>query len=113
MNRRRVRPPVRQFWALAAALAYAIVGCVATLPEAGAAQEPLRLPLVFLQPMPVTTIEVGGRRVEIGIDTGGHGSIQLTRAVLADAHAIELADAPDSIGNIYGESRQVRHFRVP
>jgi hypothetical protein len=86
---------------------------VSTPADANAAQEPIRLPLTLLQPMPVTIIEVGGRQVEIGIDTGGHGSIQLTRAVLEDAHAIAISGAADRIGNIYGEARQVRRFRVP
>ena len=78
-----------------------------------AAQGVLRLPLKRLLPFPVTTIQIGGRTLDVGVDTGGDGALKLSRQVLVQTGALELPRATDSTTNAYGESQQVHRFRVP
>ncbi len=79
----------------------------------GATDDALRLPLKRVQPFPVISIELGGRTADVGLDTGGEGTMQLSREMLAEAGAVEVATGTHGATNVYGESQPVRRFRIP
>jgi hypothetical protein len=89
----------------------ALASCAAST-ATSATRDVLRLPLKRLLPIPVVSIEVGPRDVDIGVDTGGDGALQLSREVLTQADAAELPSRTHTATNAYGESQQVRRFRV-
>ena len=93
--------------------AFATLAAGVSLSATGAARDAIRLPLKVLQPIPVIAIEVSGKTIDVGVDTGGKGALQLTREVLAEVGAVELRGGSDTATNVYGESRHVRHFRLP
>jgi Aspartyl protease len=72
---------------------------------------PIWLPLTFIQSGVVTTIGVGGRTVQVGVDTGG-GAITLSKGVLDSAGARSLGDTVASTDSFGHEIRHAR-FRVP
>ena len=72
---------------------------------------PLRLPLTPIQANLVTTITVGERTVQAGVDTGG-GAITLSKEILDIAGARSLGDSVTSTDSLGHEVRHPR-FRVP
>ena len=92
-------------------LTLALVAAV-VLPAAGAASDPLRLPLEIRGNNPVTTIEVAGHEIQVGIDTGG-GKLGLTPAALELAGAVELGGEPQSWTDSNGKVHTARRYRVP
>jgi hypothetical protein len=90
----------------------AVLTAAASLPALGAAQDPLHLPLTILRNNPVTTIEVAGHQVKIGVDTGG-GVLGLTEEALTQAGAVALVGEPTTWTDANGEAHRARRFRVP
>lgn len=80
---------------------------------AAATQEPLRLPLTILRNSnPVASIEVAGHEIKVVVDTGG-GVLALTRELLTQAGAVELAGNPTLWNDAHGQTHEARRFRVP
>ncbi len=90
----------------------AVMTAAAALPAVGATQDPLHLSLEILRNNPVTTIEVAGHEIKIGVDTGG-GVLGLTEEVLTRARAVALAGEPTIWTDAHGEAHEARHYRVP
>jgi hypothetical protein len=84
----------------------------AGLPAVGATDDPIHLPLTILRNNPVTSIEVAGHEIKIGVDTGG-GVLGLTSEALAQAGAVALAGEPTIWTDANGEAHEARRFRVP
>jgi hypothetical protein len=84
----------------------------AGLPAVGATEDPIHLPLTILRNNPVTSIEVAGHEIKIGVDTGG-GVLGLTSEALAQAGAVALAGEPTIWTDANGEAHEARRFRVP
>lgn len=84
----------------------------ASLPAVGDTQDPLHLPLEILRNNPVTTIDVAGHEIKIGVDTGG-GVLGLTEEALTQAGAVALAGEPTIWTDANGEAHEARRFRVP
>ena len=93
-------------------LPFAVLTAVAAFPAGGAAPAPLHLPLTLLRNNPVTSIEVAGHEIQIGIDTGG-GVLGLTREALTQAGAVELPGEPTIWTDANGQPHEARRFRVP
>src|SRR5262245_26207150 len=91
---------------------FTVLTAAAILPASGATQDPLRLPLTILLNNPVTTIEVAGHEIQIGVDTGG-GVLGLTREALTQAGAVELDVEPTIWTDANGQEHKARRFRVP
>jgi gag-polyprotein putative aspartyl protease len=89
-----------------------LLTAAAGLPVLGATQDPLRLPLTILRNNPVTSIEVAGHELKIGVDTGG-GMLGLTEEALTQAGAVELAGEPIIWTDAKGNAHKARRFRVP
>lgn len=89
-----------------------VLTIVASSPILCATQSPLRLPLTILRNNPVTTIEVAGHEIRIGVDTGG-GVLGLTQEALTLAGAVELAGESTTWTDVNGEVHEARRFRVP
>lgn len=89
-----------------------VLTAAAILPAVGATRDPLRLPLTILRNNPVTSIEVAGHEIKIGVDTGG-GVLGLTREALTQAGAVELAVEPTIWTDANGQEHKARRFRVP
>ena len=87
-------------------------GSAAIVPAVCAASGPLRLPLTILRNNPVTTIEIGGREVQIGVDTGG-GKLGLTRETLTQAGAVELGADRAVWMDAEGRTHEARRYLVP
>jgi hypothetical protein len=84
----------------------------AGLPAVGATEDSIHLPLTILRNNPVTSIEVAGHEIKIGVDTGG-GVLGLTSEALAQAGAVALAGEPTIWTDANGEAHEARRFRVP
>src|SRR5262245_57763456 len=84
----------------------------AAVPVVGATTDPIRLPLTILRNNPVTTVEVAGHEIQIGVDTGG-GMLGLTQQALTQAGAVELAGEPIIWKDSNGQEHKARRFRVP
>jgi len=91
---------------------FIVLTAAAILPATGATPNPLRLPLTILRNNPVTTIEVAGHEIQIGVDTGG-GVLGLTREALTQARAVELDGEPTVWTDANGQEHKARRFRVP
>jgi len=102
MRRRRLIPEA----------VFVVLTAATALPVLGAADAPLRLPLTILRNNPVTTAEVAGHEIQIGVDTGG-GVLGLTQQALTQAGAIELPGKPTVWTDSSGQSHEARRFRVP
>jgi predicted aspartyl protease len=89
-----------------------VLTAAAILPAVGATRDPLRLPLTILRNNPVTSIEVAGHEIRIGVDTGG-GMLGLTREALTQAGAVELAGELTIWTDANGQEHEARRFRVP
>jgi hypothetical protein len=89
-----------------------VLTAAAILPAFAATRDPLRLPLTILRNNPVTSIEVAGHEIKIGVDTGG-GMLGLTREALTQAGAVELAVEPTIWTDANGQEHKARRFRVP
>ena len=81
-------------------------------PVVAAEPAPIRLPLTFIRSNPVTTITVGGQRVQAIVDTGGDGAVTLSKAVIDSARGIRLSGALVTT-NSYGMDLRKPHYRVP
>jgi hypothetical protein len=90
----------------------AVLAAAATLPAVGATQDPIHLALEILRNNPVTSIEVAGHEIKIGVDTGG-GVLGLTEEVLTQAGAVALAGEPTIWTDAKGGEHKARRFRVP
>jgi hypothetical protein len=93
-------------------LSLKVLAAAAILPAVGATPDPLRLPLRIVRNNPVTSIEVAGHEIRIGVDTGG-GMLGLTREALTQAGAVELAGEPIIWTDANGQEHEARRFRVP
>jgi len=93
-------------------LFFTVLAAAVVLPVAGAAPDPLRLPLTIMRNNPVTTVEVAGHEIQIGVDTGG-GVLGLTQEALTHAGAVELAGEPTIWTDSNGQEHKARRFRVP
>jgi hypothetical protein len=72
--------------------------------------DPIRLPLTFIQSLPVTTITVGGRAVQAIVDTSGgdaDGALTLSKEVIESAGGVSLgtAVANDALGHEFTRPR--------
>jgi predicted aspartyl protease len=90
----------------------ALIG-LSVLPAAGSsAAQPIRLPITLLGSNPVTTITVGDRSVQAIVDTGGGGSVTLSKALIDGAGGVKLPETRSSNDALGRESINYL-YRVP
>ncbi len=72
---------------------------------------PIRLPLTFAHSNAITTISVGGKTIQAGVDTGG-GPITLSREVIDSVGGVRVPGT--NVGtDSFGQSLIELRFRVP
>jgi hypothetical protein len=88
-------------------IAFAGLAAAADAPQRS---DPIRLPLTFIQSIPVTTIAVGGHDVQAIVDISGgdaDGALTLSKEAIASAHGVRLgtAVANDAFGRKFTRPR--------
>jgi hypothetical protein len=79
-----------------------------------ASQEPIRLPLTFVQSTPVTTITVGGKPVQAIVDSSAgdaDGALTLSKEIIENAGGIALGKA--AMRDAFGHEFAPLRFEMP